>query len=76
MAGNVWEITNSQLKSYPYNAFDGREDGDVYGMYVLRGGAFDSTAQELDVHIVAMRVTEKKVKSNVGLRLVIAPDLS
>ncbi len=76
MAGNVWEITNSQLKSYPYNAFDGREDGDVYGMYVLRGGAFDSTAQESRCAYRRYESDRKKSKSNVGLRLVIAPDLS
>lgn len=76
MAGNVWEITNSQMKSYPYNAFDGREDGDIYSMYILRGGAFDSTAQESRCAYRRYENDRKKSKLNVGFRLVIAPDLS
>jgi iron(II)-dependent oxidoreductase len=45
MAGNVWEWTRSQDKSYPYHADDGREDiGRVSNTtwIRLRGGAYYS----------------------------------
>lgn len=40
MAGNVWEWTSSQSKSYPYDEEDGREDVESSAVRVLRGGAF------------------------------------
>jgi formylglycine-generating enzyme required for sulfatase activity len=40
MAGNVWEWTRSQYKSYPYDPADGREDVLVSAGRVLRGGVF------------------------------------
>lgn len=40
MAGNVFEWTKSSLKTYPYNAKDGREDENISSRHVLRGGAF------------------------------------
>ncbi len=42
MAGNVWEWTSSHLKSYPYDADDGREDLTTPDSVarVLRGGSF------------------------------------
>ena len=41
MAGNVWEWTGSLYRPYPYNAGDGREDSEVAGERVVRGGAYD-----------------------------------
>jgi formylglycine-generating enzyme required for sulfatase activity len=39
MAGNTWEWCSSLLRPYPYRADDGREDMNVAGPRVLRGGA-------------------------------------
>lgn len=47
MAGNVHEWTASLYRPYPYGADDGREDPDVPGERVTRGGAHDSLAAHL-----------------------------
>lgn len=41
MAGNVWELTSTLFKAYPYNPDDGREDPVSREWRVVRGGAFD-----------------------------------
>lgn len=40
MAGTVWEWTSSLDAPYPYDATDGREDGDTAGRHILRGGCY------------------------------------
>jgi formylglycine-generating enzyme required for sulfatase activity len=40
MAGNVWEWTRSVFDSYPYNPEDGREQVDMPGNRVMRGGSW------------------------------------
>jgi formylglycine-generating enzyme required for sulfatase activity len=42
LAGNAWEWTSSLHRAYPYRVEDGREDPDVSGQRVLRGGSFRS----------------------------------
>ncbi|HSL46192.1 MAG TPA: SUMF1/EgtB/PvdO family nonheme iron enzyme [Anaerolineales bacterium] len=40
MAGNVYEWVNSLFVAYPYSAMDGREDPNVNGARVIRGGSW------------------------------------
>jgi formylglycine-generating enzyme required for sulfatase activity len=42
MSGNVWEWTGSVIMPYPYDASDGREDLDVNGERVWRGGPWSN----------------------------------
>ncbi len=40
MAGNVWEWTSSMFGYYPYDTDDGREDPQVRGKRIARGGSW------------------------------------
>lgn len=40
MAGNVWEWTNSEYRTYPYNVDDGREDTEGNADRTLHGGSW------------------------------------
>jgi formylglycine-generating enzyme required for sulfatase activity len=72
MAGNVWEWTSSQFKSYPYNPNDGREDLTSRKHRVLRGGAWflDSTVARTTCRNKENPVTFAGYFYDVGFRLV------
>ena len=73
MAGNVWEWTHSLFRGYPYRADDGREDEDVPGNRVQRGGSFIGTNQ-LARSASRYRGTPGFLDF-VGFRVVVAPQL-
>jgi serine/threonine-protein kinase len=47
LAGNVWEWTSSIHREYPYNSNDGREDVNLWGARVVRGGNYLSSAKNI-----------------------------
>jgi iron(II)-dependent oxidoreductase len=47
MAGNAWEWTSSEYKSYPYDARDGREKPDAEVERSTRGGGQDSGPDQI-----------------------------
>ncbi|MDH3206904.1 MAG: formylglycine-generating enzyme family protein [Gemmatimonadota bacterium] len=47
MSGNVWEWTRSPYQPYPYDEADDRAGLDTEALWVMRGGAFNDTAQNI-----------------------------
>ena len=73
MVGNVWEWTHSLFRKYPYEADDGREDENVSGDHVQRGGSFLGTNQ---LALAAARYRGAPgFLEFVGFRVVVAPSI-
>ncbi len=74
MAGNVWEWTQSEFRSYPYVAADGREGLGSSSRRVLRGGSFLHGPRYVRCVFRFRRVAD--VRQNVfGFRLAVSPFL-
>jgi formylglycine-generating enzyme required for sulfatase activity len=72
MAGNVWEWVSSLLQPYPYDMNDGREDLEISGKRVLRGGSWSTSGFSLRV---ANRMSNDPTfaGSDVGFRCAVSP---
>src|SRR6266540_6559181 len=73
MVGNVWEWTHSLFEKYPYEADDGREDENVSGDHVQRGGSFIGIDQL--VHSASRYRGDPSFLDFVGFRVVVAPPI-
>ncbi|MGB8644006.1 MAG: SUMF1/EgtB/PvdO family nonheme iron enzyme, partial [Anaerolineae bacterium] len=72
LAGNVWEWTTTLYRGYPYRAEDGRENLEVEGRRVVRGGSFG--ASQLFVRCASRYLNDPDGASNgQGFRVVLSP---
>ncbi len=47
MSGNVWELTRSPYRPYPYDSRDDNLDLDADALWVMRGGSYGDTEQNV-----------------------------
>ncbi len=47
MSGNVWELTRSRYQPYPYDPSDDLDDLEEDALWVMRGGHFGDSAQNI-----------------------------
>ena len=69
MAGNVFELTNTTARSYPYQANDGREDLDNQALKVIRGDGWLNHRQQARA-ADRPTISPRHPNDNVGARLV------
>ena len=70
MSGNVWELTRSPYQSYPYDESNDREGLDADALWVMRGGSFSDTEQNVRAAIRG-GVDPGVRQPSIGFRLVI-----
>ena len=71
MSGNVWEWTRSPYQPYPYTAADDRDNLEVDALWVMRGGGFADTEQ--NVRAAVRGGADPGVRRDfIGFRLVVS----
>ena len=70
MHGNVAEWCLSNYRSYPYNPQDGRDDPNVFGPKVVRGGSWNDVARDA-TSSARWRYQPHQPVFNVGFRVVV-----
>ena len=70
MSGNVWELTRSPYQAYPYDESDDRERLDADALWVMRGGSFDDSEQNVRTAIRGGADPGVR-RPSIGFRLVI-----
>ncbi|MGD8329155.1 MAG: SUMF1/EgtB/PvdO family nonheme iron enzyme [Acidobacteriota bacterium] len=70
MSGNVWELTRSLFQPYPFDSADDLDDLDAEALFVMRGGHFADTAQNIRTTIRG-GIDPGARRPFVGFRLVI-----
>ena len=72
MSGNVWEWTRSPYQPYPYDETDDRESLETDALWVMRGGGFGDTEQ--NIRSAVRGGADPGVRRDfIGFRVVISP---
>ena len=72
MSGNVWEMTRSPMQDYPFTRQDDRDMLGTDALWVMRGGSFDDTIN--NVRAAVRGGFDPGVRSpSIGFRLVLSP---
>lgn len=74
MSGNVWELTISPFKPYPFATAIDRSNLDTDALWVMRGGSFSDGANLVRA-AVRGGVDPGARRPNIGFRLVLTPTL-
>ncbi len=72
MSGNVWELTISPFKPYPFTAGIDRTNLDTDALWVMRGGSFSDGANLVRA-AVRGGIDPGARRPNIGFRLVLTP---
>jgi formylglycine-generating enzyme required for sulfatase activity len=72
MAGNVWEWVSSKYHDYPYDAMDGRENMETFGINVVRGGSWVDNSYGIRVASRYGAVPDTR-DNNIGFRCARSP---
>lgn len=72
MSGNVWELTRSPYRPYPYDPKDDHLDLDADALWVMRGGSYADTDQNIRAAIRG-GVDPGARRPFIGFRVVLTP---
>ena len=73
MSGNVWEWTRSLFRPYPFTGVVDRSDLEDEALWVMRGGAFSDTEQNIRAAIRGGAGPDVR-RPFLGFRVVISSD--